>query len=83
MVHGPPRNLIFIPHGEKTLPGILYRRLANLYMEKGEDQKALSCAQQALDVSKETGVKKKMIADYLVLANAYDSLGMYPQAYDS
>lgn len=70
-------------HGEKSLPGLLYRRLAKLYLRKGLENKALDYAKRALQNSEETGVDKKKITDYLVLSDIYKSKGNYRLAYEN
>lgn len=62
-------------HGEESLPGLLYRRLANVYKEKRQYGHALDYAEKALEVSRKTGVRKKMITDYLVLSQITEAMG--------
>ena len=66
---------ISLAHGEESLPGLLYRRLANVYREKKQYPKALDYAEKALEVSRKTGVRKKMITDYLVLSEITEDMG--------
>ena len=67
-------------HDEASLPGLLYRRLANLYKEQDQNEKALVYAKKALENSTRLGVRKKKITDHLVLANIYEKLGRYQSA---
>ncbi|MCB9289778.1 MAG: tetratricopeptide repeat protein [Lewinellaceae bacterium] len=66
---------IALKHGEESLPGLLYRRLANVYREKEQYSRALNFAEKALEVSRKTGVRKKMITDYLVLSQITEDMG--------
>ncbi len=68
---------IALKHGEESLPGLLYRRLANVYRAKEEYALALEYAEQALEVSQKTGVRKKMITDHLVLSQVAEDMGSY------
>lgn len=62
-------------HGEESLPGLLYRRLANVFREKKAYPQALDYAERALEVSRKTSVRKKMITDYLVLSQITEDMG--------
>lgn len=71
---------ISLKNGEKSLPGIFYRRLANVNLKKGNPDKALRLAFKALEISNETGVDKKKITDYKVISEVYEAKGQYSKA---
>ena len=70
-------------NNEASLPGLMYRRLANLYRAQNLHAKALKYAQRALENSEQTGVRKKKITDYLVLAEIYEKLGQFEPAFNA
>lgn len=68
-------------HGERSLPGLIYRHLASVYLQTGQLDKAQQFATQALAVSQETGVRQKMILDYRILADIASAQGNYQAAF--
>ncbi len=66
--------------GEKRFPGILYRRLANVYKKQGNFSKALAYAQKALQSAQDLKLRKKEINDHLELADIYEEMGRYDDA---
>lgn len=66
---------------EASLPGLLYRRLANLYREQNQYTKALKYAKKSLENAEATEVRKKKITDYLVLAEIHEKMGQFEPAF--
>ncbi|APY07599.1 hypothetical protein BWZ20_04480 [Winogradskyella sp. J14-2] len=69
-------------YGEKSLIGLNYRHLGELYNKKGEYRKALIYMKDALQNAEETGTRKKKIGDLLEISKAYAGLGRYKKAYE-
>lgn len=69
-------------YGEKSLIGLNYRHLGELYNKKGEYRKALRYMKDALQNAEETGTRKKKIGDLLEISKAYAGLGRYKKAYE-
>ena len=67
-------------HGEESLPGLIKRHMASLYLKQGLYAKALPFAEASLESSKEFSTKKKQINDYKVLADIYEGLGKHDKA---
>lgn len=69
-------------YGETSLIGLNLRHLGELYNKKGEHRKALRFMKDALQISEDTGTRKKMIGDLLEMSKAYAGLGRYKKAYE-
>lgn len=84
---------IALANGERTLPGFVYRRLSQLYLETNQYEKAKKYAELSLENAEKYNQDKKKVSDYLVLSQVYDSLNIcepalynfkvYHQLYDS
>lgn len=72
---------IGLANGEKTLPGLVYRRLSQLYLKTKDYRKAKKYAELSLENAENTGVDLKKISDYLVLSQVYDSLNVCQPAF--
>ncbi len=69
-------------YGETSLIGLNLRHLGELNNKKGEYRKALNYMKDALQISEETGTRKKKIGDLLEISKAYAGLGRYKKAYE-
>ena len=69
-------------YGEKTLVGLVNRRLGRMYTKLGRYDEAEQLLFSALEISEETGVRKKMITDYLAIAELYAAKGDFRSAYE-
>lgn len=69
-------------YGETSLIGLTLRHLGELFNKKGDYRKALRYMEDALEISEETGTRKKMIGDLLEISKSYAGLGRYKKAYE-
>ena len=69
--------------GEKSFPGILYRRLATTKRKQNNLEEALFYAKKSLKSAQELGLKKKEIEDHNELSRIYEASGMNAKALDS
>lgn len=67
---------IGLANGEKSLPGLVYRRLSQLYLKTKEYKKAMKYAKLSLANAEAYDQDKKKVSDYLVLSQVYDSLNI-------